>query len=126
MRRNHSNNHLNMGSSNNSQSPPKVIADIINTEEDEMIVDGEFLDQEELFKKLSPRMRQADDDEEDLIDDYGTNINLQKSTDNKKYFIKGNKGHFLNEQHELSTIIEKELLTSQRRSSNGAVNNQQI
>jgi len=27
----------------------------------------------------------------------------------------------LNEQHELSTIIEKELLTSQRRSSNGAI-----
>lgn len=27
----------------------------------------------------------------------------------------------MNEQHELSTIIEKELLTSQRRSSNGGL-----
>jgi hypothetical protein len=33
-----------MNSNNNSQSPPKVIADVINTEEEDLMGDGGFLD----------------------------------------------------------------------------------
>eukprot|EP00347_Sterkiella_histriomuscorum_P022202 403331316 len=103
-----SKNHLQIGSSNISQSSPKVITDLINTEEED------FLDQEELFKKHSPRI------EDDYTNpDFNSNFNQNKSVDKKKFFMKSNKSHFLNEQHELSTIMEKELLTSQRRSSNG-------
>ncbi len=43
-------------------SPPKMIADIINTEEDEFL--GEYQDQEEYFKKLSPRVQQEEDQEQ--------------------------------------------------------------
>ncbi len=44
--------------------------------------------------------------------------NKSKDTKQRAFFNGPPKGHFMNEQHELSTIIEKELLTSQRIGSN--------
>jgi len=70
--------------------------------------------------KLSPRVRGQSDEDEDLIPEYGSGNVLKNSQNSRnKFFLKGNRSNFLNEQHELSTIIEKELITSQRRSSNG-------
>ena len=69
--------------------------------------------------KLSPRVRGQSDEDEDLMNDYNSGQAMKSSQNARKFFLKGNRSNFLNEQHELSTIIEKELLTSQRRSSNG-------
>ena len=52
-----------------------------------------------MFKKLSPRMQINEDEDIDIIDDYDGQMgnHQQKNSDHKKYYLKGNKAHFLNE-----------------------------
>lgn len=60
--------------------------------------EGGFLDQEEIMNKLSPRVRGQSDEDEDLIPEYSTgNIQKNSQVNQRKFFVKGNKSHFLNE-----------------------------